>query len=78
MFIPAATTQPVTLHSYHPRPSELQRAKTFDFNLKRDILPRFDLLHPIATESCFLFPERRLIQYDCGGLCKTVIISHFT
>ena len=27
-----------------------------------------EVLHPIATKQCFLFPETRLIQYDCGEL----------
>lgn len=65
--VPAATAQQVVLHSYHPHPSDLQKAKEFDATFYRQMLPCLNLLHPMATGSCFLFPERRLIQYDCGG-----------
>ena len=66
MFIPAALTKPVILHSYHPQPSKLQKDKEFNSNLRDGLLLCSDLLHPIATGGMFLFPERRLIQYDCG------------
>ena len=30
-----------------------------------------EVLHPMATKQCFLFPETRLIQYDCGELADS-------
>lgn len=66
MFVCAATAQPLTLHSYHPHPSDFQEAREFESNLKSEVLPYLELLHPMVTGGCFLFPERRLIQYDCG------------
>ena len=66
MFVPAATSQLITIHSYHPHPSELQRNREFQINFRTKLLPCFELLHPIVTGGSFLFPERRLIQYDCG------------
>ncbi len=68
MFVCAATSRPATLHAYHPHPSDFLQAKEFENNFKNGILPYVELLHPIATGGCFLFPERRLIQYDCGEM----------
>jgi E1A-binding protein p400 len=36
--------------------------------LRSELSGPSELLHPVNTRQCFLFPETRLIQYDCGKL----------
>ena len=36
--------------------------------LRSELSGPSELLHPVNTRQCFLFPETRLIQYDCGEL----------
>lgn len=39
-----------------------------DSSLKIDIKPTLNALHPIISAMSVLFPDQRLIQYDCGKL----------
>ena len=66
IFVPASTCGQASMHASHPHPSHLQQRKEFDAKLKYALPSLTTLLHPIATGICFQFPERRLIQYDCG------------
>lgn len=36
--------------------------------LEKDIKPTLNALHPIISAMSVLFPDQRLIQYDCGKL----------
>lgn len=66
MFVPTSTCGQISVHAYHPHPSYLHQSKEFDMKLRCELPSLTTLLHPIATGHCFQFPERRLIQYDCG------------
>ena len=64
--VPTCTCQPIAMYAYHPHPSQQQQAKDFNVQFENELLSCTEMLHPLATGSCFNFPERRLIQYDCG------------
>ena len=79
IYTPSCHTRSIKLHASHPQPSHYQRAIDTDHKLKTELVPRVAFLHPIATGNCFQFPERRLIQYDCG-IYRTsllVVVPHF-
>lgn len=64
--VPVTTCKPIAMYTYHPQPSMWQQAKDFDLLFEKELLLCTKLIHPLATAGCFYFPERRLIQYDCG------------
>ena len=68
MFVPTANCAAVTLHTVHPPPHLAVAAESERRQLHRFLSDtgRCDIFHSVATTMSFSFPERRLIQYDCG------------
>ena len=64
--IPPATAPPISLSTYHPPPSHTLHQTELLRGLRQELGPRAGLLHTAATAAGLLFPETRLIQYDCG------------
>ena len=64
--VPPTTAPPITMCTHHPSPSRVLHEERRMQALSQELSPRADFLHPIATSTCFQFPETRLIQYDCG------------
>lgn len=68
LFVPPVSSRPPQLHIPHPPPS---KAASEDSRLTRVdcwLRPKLRLLHKISSAMSTQFPDRRLIQYDCGKL----------
>ncbi|XP_024084966.1 helicase domino isoform X2 [Cimex lectularius] len=68
MFVPAASAPRPSAHVSHPAPWKLHREQQMEIALEEHLKPKLRLLHPIASAMSTLFPDPRLIQYDCGKL----------
>jgi len=64
--IPSTVAQSVSLSCYHPDPSDYQHTVDFKSRVKSELAMCVSHYHPVNIRSSFYFPERRLIQYDCG------------
>ena len=51
-----------------PKPSVITYEQLLDHVTRRKVNNFSQLLHPIRTRMLVQFPEKRLIQYDCGKL----------
>lgn len=65
---------------HHPHPSHVQQDADFKERMRTVLAECTLLYHPVVIGTSFQFPERRLIQYDCGvfsqclKLCITVLL----
>ncbi|EDV22089.1 uncharacterized protein TRIADDRAFT_59226 [Trichoplax adhaerens] len=76
MYTPVVCVPPIELHASHPAPSYLTKESRRIEILKSDLRKPCLDLHTSATRQCFNFPDRRLIQYDCGKLQALDILLH--
>ncbi|KAK6637968.1 hypothetical protein RUM44_008392 [Polyplax serrata] len=67
-YVPSVAAPQIQLHTSHPSPSVHWQGKRDELTLRKELSPRCDLLHRIASAMCTQFPDPRLIQYDCGKL----------
>jgi SNF2 family DNA or RNA helicase len=65
---PPAMAPRIGLHASHPDPSVRLQDLYQECTLQRELTPKAQFLHTIASNSMVQFPELRLIQYDCGKL----------
>ena len=56
------------MHVSHPPPSLVNKHRRLTETLHHELSPRADCLHTITSRNAVMFPEARLIQYDCGKL----------
>ncbi|KAF0291837.1 Helicase domino [Amphibalanus amphitrite] len=68
VYTPGVVAPEIRLHVSHPPPWRLQEERWRRLRLTAELSPRTADLHPIASAMATQFPERRLIQYDCGKL----------
>ena len=66
--IPAAMSRSVAVVCHHPHPSDRQRTVEYERRVKSALSRSTAHHHAVIVGSSFHFPERRLIQYDCGML----------
>ena len=66
--IPPATALPPSLHTSHPRPWAVSRARACEGAVRGGLAPAVASLHHIDALQRVQFPDLRLIQYDCGKL----------
>eukprot|EP01122_Echinamoeba_exundans_P000089 TRINITY_DN10072_c0_g1_i1.p1 TRINITY_DN10072_c0_g1~~TRINITY_DN10072_c0_g1_i1.p1 ORF type:complete len:2057 (+),score=467.34 TRINITY_DN10072_c0_g1_i1:166-6336(+) len=68
--IPAVRAPAVELHASHPTPSEVNRKRLDVLKLKQRVaLPeKTQLLHNAQMRLSVYFPDKRLVQFDCGKL----------
>ena len=68
MFVPPVAAPSLKMHVPHPEPSTKLIQEVSEHELRREVGARSALLHTIVTNMRTQFPEKRLIQYDCGKL----------
>lgn len=56
------------MHASHPPPHVLNQWHSLEARLNAELKPKFDLLSKIDLQLTTQFPDRRLIQFDCGKL----------
>ncbi|TSK14700.1 Helicase domino [Bagarius yarrelli] len=66
--IPPVEAKPITMHSCHPPPSRNHQQALLSSTLSAHLSPLMQILHSIRCNMRTLFPDLRLIQYDCGKL----------
>lgn len=68
--IPPVRAAPIELHCSHPNPSTVTRARREQLKFKQRILTpeKTQLLHFSQMRLSVYFPDKRLVQYDCGKL----------
>ncbi len=66
MVIPAAMAHSVSMPCHHPHPSDLLNSVEQESCVKSALAKCTRHYHPVVIGTSFHFPERRLIQYDCG------------
>ncbi|XP_043943014.1 helicase SRCAP [Protopterus annectens] len=66
--MPPVEAPPITMHASHPPPSLMHSEAMFKKTLHQQLSKRTDSLHQIICNMRTQFPDRRLIQYDCGKL----------
>jgi SNF2 family DNA or RNA helicase len=72
--IPKARAPPPVLACAHPHPSTLQEQQRTAQELPRLLSPTVDIFQPAFVRSQVYFPDKRLVQYDCGKLQQLDIL----
>ncbi|XP_052567115.1 helicase domino isoform X2 [Culex pipiens pallens] len=67
-YVPAVCAPAPKLHVSHPSPSRSNAEQDKDTRITDGLRPALRILHPIISAMSTLFPDPRLIQYDCGKL----------
>jgi E1A-binding protein p400 len=68
-YIPKARAPPIKLNVAHSASSsESMREKSDMDTLKQEITPKLELMHSAHVRTQIYFPDKRLIQFDCGKL----------
>jgi len=65
---PPVQTAPIELHSYHPPLAKWERQHRKTRHLHREFLEPTKILHEPHLRRKMQFPEKRLLQWDCGKL----------
>jgi hypothetical protein len=65
--IPKARAPPVQLFCTKPVP-DVSRAQRIQYKLRNEIQKYPDVLHPVRVRQDIYFPDKRLLQFDCGKL----------
>ncbi|XP_063395970.1 helicase SRCAP-like isoform X4 [Mytilus trossulus] len=73
---PPCTAPRIQMHVSHPPPHYLVEQRRRETLLQSQLSPKATCLHPISTRLLVQFPEKRLIQYDCGKLQVLDILLH--
>ncbi len=66
--IPKVTTRPIELHCSHRKPTKITEQARQSSMLAEQISPLFSVYRPAYVRQQIYFPDKRLIQYDCGKL----------
>ena len=73
-YIPNARAAPAAVVCSHPDASLSTRMSVISEEMRREYLSRSALLHTPRLHTQLFFPDRRLIQYDCGKLQELAIL----
>ena len=65
---PAARAKPADAHCSHPNPSDAQRQKNDAVALTMAARNKLQPFHRAFARQQMHFPDKRLIQWDCGKL----------
>lgn len=68
LFVPAVVARPARLHVSRPTPWRVTELRALCRGAARCLSRAAAPLHRVLSARAALFPERRLIQYDCGKL----------
>eukprot|EP00958_Prasinococcus_capsulatus_P028547 scaffold6922_cov363-Prasinococcus_capsulatus_cf.AAC.5 len=74
--IPAARARAPQIHCSHPSPSLLHQDAVFEASCHERVLPLMSPLRTSIIRQTLFFPDRRLIQYDCGKLQELDTLLH--
>lgn len=73
--IPVARTSTPQIYCSHPNPSTQLRLNQTCYTIQTELLsPILSKLRPIIARSQMYFPDKRLIQYDCGKLQQLAVL----
>jgi SNF2 family DNA or RNA helicase len=67
-YIPSARAQSIQMHCSHPDPSEAVKRESAKQSVIDELNPAIELLHTANIRTQIYFPDKRLIQFDCGKL----------
>jgi E1A-binding protein p400 len=74
--IPNARAAPPEIICSHPDASLVASSATTAQELTQQYLSRSELLHVPRLRTQLFFPDRRLLQYDCGKLQELAVLLH--
>jgi len=74
--IPNARAGPPEIVCSHPDASLVASSATTAQELTQQYLSRSELLHVPRLRTQLFFPDRRLLQYDCGKLQELAVLLH--
>ncbi len=75
--IPSARAPSIELHCSHPNPSKRNAERQWMNALMEEVSSTTDIYRPAFVRSQLYFPDKRLIQYDCGKLQElSVLLRH--
>ncbi len=66
--IPRARARQLHLHSSHPDPSEVMSVRRDRLAAEQQLAPLLEPFWPALVRTQVYFPDKRLIQFDCGKL----------
>lgn len=72
--IPKARSHPIQLHCCHPNPSTVSQQNLFQYQLLTAASPLTDVYRIPYIRQQLYFPDKRLIQYDCGKLQELALL----
>lgn len=72
--IPKARAPPPQLACPHPNPSTVLAANRLACELPHKLSPTVDIFRPAFVRSQVYFPDKSLVQYDCGKLQQLDIL----
>lgn len=68
VIIPKARAPTISIHCSHPLSYIREEQQSKQENLMNEISPLSEFLRPAEVRSELYFPDKRLLQYDCGKL----------
>ena len=74
--IPSARASQIQLHCSHPNPSKVTREEWANNYIIASVSNSTDIYRPSFVRSQLYFPDKRLIQYDCGKLQALAELLH--
>lgn len=72
--IPKARAPPPIIACPHPNPSTLLATQRLKSELPLILSPTVDIFRPAFVRSQVYFPDKRLVQYDCGKLQQLAVL----
>eukprot|EP01119_Soliformovum_irregulare_P001865 TRINITY_DN1170_c3_g1_i2.p1 TRINITY_DN1170_c3_g1~~TRINITY_DN1170_c3_g1_i2.p1 ORF type:complete len:1172 (-),score=371.67 TRINITY_DN1170_c3_g1_i2:332-3847(-) len=72
--IPRVRASAIQLHCSHPPPWKIEEQLQVENQLSTWKRSQVDVLRPAAIRTQLYFPDRRLIQYDCGKLQELAVL----
>jgi hypothetical protein len=72
--IPKARSPPPRLACPHPNPSTVLEANRTAHQLVHTLSPTVDIFRPAFVRSQVYFPDKSLVQYDCGKLQELAVL----
>lgn len=73
-YIPKARTKSIKMYSHHTPPDYLNKVSSKEYQIEEHLKRKIDILHPSHVRTQLYFPDKRLIQYDCGKLQELDIL----
>lgn len=67
-YIPNGRTGPISLYAHRPSQNYIFKNRLLSHTIGHEVSPKLDVLHPAHIRTQLYFPDKRLIQFDCGKL----------